>query len=453
MNKLFCNLKVSTIAGIFLMLCSLAGSIFTSSVQAKNLEPPAQEQIEGVIAYIEVDGDIYLLFGNTNERFQLTSDANQYYYNSPKFSPNGRYLAFLKSDPQKGESKFDLNVMDLETRETKRLVENVDDWGNYDWSPDSQSLVFGYSIEVACHDVDQETTFGILQVWLENGEIKELIPPASPNAPFKKPAFSYDGKWISFESYPCFSEGFNVNTRNLSTNETFGFGISEINWSPDQNSLALTRDVWAGGNGGLSITTPDQDQEQLIQEAGELAFGDLHWSPDGSWIAVREHTKTDGMFIITDENETLVWEDYLVLHRSDGSQNLQICSSEEIWGCHFVAWSPDGRQFIYQVITQNNIDWYLYTLATNETTSLPEFGDSDLDWMPISRLPQSFFPTAEPTQQLIAPQPTITPSGTVVPEIPNKLNFQSILPFLCGIGLIFASIILVFVLVIVKRKK
>jgi len=140
-NKQIIKLGFSFLSIFIFMLFSF--SLLNANRFGQEIPPT----FKGVIAYIERDGDIYLHIGNTNQIIQLTFDANEHYYSTPKFSPNGQFLGFLKSDNQKGETTYDLHILDLETKQTKKLVENVDDWGGYDWAPDSKSIAFGYSIK------------------------------------------------------------------------------------------------------------------------------------------------------------------------------------------------------------------------------------------------------------------------------------------------------------------
>jgi Tol biopolymer transport system component len=422
-----------------------------SPVNANRVTQDTPPTFQGVIAYIERDGDIYLQIGETNQIIQLTFDANEHYYSTPRFSPNGQFLGFLKTDNQKGETTYDLHIMDLETRKTIRLAENVDDWGNYDWAPDSKSIAFGYSIEQACHDYELTEPFGIWEVSLETNEMKEIVSPSSPNAPMKKPEYSFNGKFLSFETYPCFSAGFNVGIMDISNGETFMIGSREYDWSPHQNTIISSNDVTGGGNGELSIISPNQSVEDNLLESNKYFIADPHWSPDGKWIALRLHTVSEGMYIYSDE--TTEWEDKLVILDVESSQTQEICTGEEIWGCKFISWSPDGNQFVYQDKNQPQIDWYLYSLDSNQKYYFPEFGESDLDWMSFNLLPQSFLPTPEPTNQevIIEPITEIHPESTQAVEMEETTTNR--IPLILGLGLIVLSIIFAIILFVLKQSK
>jgi len=419
-------------------------------VSANRLEQEKPQIFQGVIAFIERDGDIYLHIGNSNQIIQLTFDADQYFYSTPRFSPNGQFLSFFKTDNLKGETTYDLHIMDLETRKTTRLAENVDDWGNYDWAPNSKSIVFGYSISKACHDYDQTETFGIWEVSLETNEIRELIAPSSPNSPMKKPEYSFDGKYLSFETYPCFSAGFNVGIMDINNEKTFMIGSREIDWSPHQNNIIISNDVFSGGSGGLSTISLDQSVEETLFESNDYFIANPHWSPDGKRIALRFHTVSEGMYINSDE--ITKWEDKLIILDVESGKTQEICTGEEIWGCRFISWSPDGNQFVYQNKNQPQIDWYLYSLDSNEKNYFPEFGESDLDWMSFDQLPQSFLPTPEPSieEVIIEPSPEVRSETTQTVEMEETT--RNLIPLVLGFGLLALSIIFAIILIVLKKQ-
>lgn len=339
----------------------------------EGIENDSPDEIEGVIVFIEIDGDIYLIDGKIDQRIQLTNDANLYKYLSPKFSPNGRYLTFLRSDPEKGESYYDLFLMDLSDKSIKRIVNNIDNWGGYNWAPDSNSIIYGHPLYVACNSPEQKSTLGIWEFQIKSGESKELVSPSSPNAPLMDPVYSFDGTWLKFASYPCFSEGRNNHTINLKTGEKFSFDGS-IDWEPNQNKLGWCE--W-GGNDLLEID-PNMNQNRVLFQAENMTCQNLHWSPDGKWISMRLSTITENIYFI--EGEYSDWVDQLVIAKSDGSQHRIICTSNEINACPFVTWSPTGDQIIYQKMEQDNYEWILYDLRTQNLTTLPDFGTGGMDW-------------------------------------------------------------------------
>lgn len=63
-------------------------------------------------------------------------------YTSPRWSPDGKYIAYLSS--QKGNSQTELFLFELATKEITNLTTDVvRGWNDYhEWSPDSQRVIF-----------------------------------------------------------------------------------------------------------------------------------------------------------------------------------------------------------------------------------------------------------------------------------------------------------------------
>jgi len=377
--------------------CLMAGP--ASPPVAKREQGLAQAGIRGVIAYAEEDGNLYLYIGEINETIQLTSDASNSGYTFPRFSPDGRFLAYLTDNASGG----DLYVMDLETKVSERLARKVGYWGNYDWAPDSKSIIYGFDAEKSCLAYDQESTFGIFQIQLDTQDKTEIIAPHGTIVPLKGPKFSGDGNWISFESYPCFSSGYRFYTMNIATGETYDSGAgAEADWSPSEPMLAIAQSTWGGGEGNLAMNTPDLNQMDLIDASSGMQFGDPNFSPDGYWVALRSYTLTESLYV--SDEEMARWEDNTILLNLQDERQLEICSSREMVGCGFVSWSPDGSQVIFYTNENNNAQWYIYNLENNERVSIPPFGivryesqGGYLDWISYELLPESYRAGHDPT--------------------------------------------------------
>ena len=53
--------------------------------------------------------------------------------------------------------------MDLKSKTSKKLAEDVNSWGELSLAPDSQSIVFAYSLDVVCEAPDRDTAHGIFR--------------------------------------------------------------------------------------------------------------------------------------------------------------------------------------------------------------------------------------------------------------------------------------------------
>jgi TolB protein len=92
------------------------------------------------LAYVSFEGDassIYVQTLRTGERLRVSAHAGV--NGAPAFSPDGRRLAMTLSDP---DGNLDIWVMELASRELRRLTDSPAIDTEADWSADGDSLVF-----------------------------------------------------------------------------------------------------------------------------------------------------------------------------------------------------------------------------------------------------------------------------------------------------------------------
>ncbi len=100
----------------------------------------------------------------------------------PAYSPDGRQLAFVRSEHGKDE----IRILDLENRQTRTVASGL---GQPSWSPDGQRLVFRAG--------EQSESFRVVSVSLSDGKSEQLAETGlwSP-----RPQFSADGRWLYFSA-------------------------------------------------------------------------------------------------------------------------------------------------------------------------------------------------------------------------------------------------------------
>src|SRR5580658_3380871 len=97
------------------------------------------------VAYVVTDIDrtadarkdsIWMVAWDGSQRRRLTGTDSA---NSPRFSPDGRYLSFLSERP--ADSPAQIWVLDLHGGEARQLTHTNGDISSYAWSPDGKRMV------------------------------------------------------------------------------------------------------------------------------------------------------------------------------------------------------------------------------------------------------------------------------------------------------------------------
>ncbi len=130
--------------------------------------------------------DLFIIPLSGGEPKDITID-NQAYDADPKYSPDGRYIAYRKQlIPTYEADRFRLAIYDRQTGTSRILTENFDNWvTNLNWAPDSKSLFF---------TADEKGYSPLYQIELQSSKIKKI---ENVNA-LADINLSPDGSWIVF---------------------------------------------------------------------------------------------------------------------------------------------------------------------------------------------------------------------------------------------------------------
>jgi dipeptidyl aminopeptidase/acylaminoacyl peptidase len=215
----------------------------------------------------------------------------------PRWSPDGRYLAFLSARNNGKTQVWLLNRLGGEAAHLTDAPQGVDD---FEWSPDSTRLV------LILRDPKPED--------LEAAKEKDKDKPAAPAKPKTPPPFVIDRLQFKEDTVGYLDRRrthlyvFDVASKKTTQITSGDFDDSEPAWSPDGKSLAFTSnrsqpdpdrtynsDIWvvAADNTGkgahlTQITTnPGPDRSPV-------------WSPDGKWIAYVTQTDLKAMIYATE---------------------------------------------------------------------------------------------------------------------------------------------------------
>ena len=220
------------------------------------------------------DSDLWMASwdGAQQIRLTFTTDSGE---SVPRWSPDGRYLAFLASRGTEEEKKTGVQVwlLDRTGGEAQKLTDLKGGVSSYAWSPDGKRLV------IVSSDVDPSDEPEKMEGWKK----KAKPPIVIDRYHFKQDREGYLKRLYSHLWL------FDMAAKKTEPLTTGAFEDSSPVWSPDGSRIAF-----------VSLRGPDPDRTEdsniFVIEAATGAqprqittfVGPDHepsWSPDGKWIA------------------------------------------------------------------------------------------------------------------------------------------------------------------------
>jgi len=214
----------------------------------------------------------------------------------PRWSPDGKFLAFLSSRNNGKTQVWLLNRLGGEAAHLTDIPQGVDD---FEWSPDSTRLV------LVLRDPKPED--------LEAAKDKDKDKPAAAPKPKTPPPFVIDRLQFKRDTVGYLDRRrthlyvFDTTSKKATQVTSGDFDDSEPAWSPDGLSLAFTSnrstpdpdrtynsDIWV-------VATSNTDKGVHLTQITTNPGPDRSpaWSPDGKWIAFVSQTDVQAMIYAT----------------------------------------------------------------------------------------------------------------------------------------------------------
>jgi Tol biopolymer transport system component len=367
------------------LLASAVGSLVDGSHASAFGKPkPARN---GLIAY-SYAGDIHVGNPVTGETAPIT--MNPRYEVNPVFSPNGKRIAFIRGDPQTGNSTIVMVRVDgSDARDLLRKGRRHRGFGVLAWTPDGSSVV----AQVDRLPFTYPHGDGELSLFDAAGSGKErvLTPPlplsigahyfstSEPVAPMFRPPVGAE----------IWSDDLRVFDRDLRTARRIGGEVRKrylrldpfwLTWSPDG-----TRFAFRTGRGLFEMSARDGELRRIAD--GDPVF--FQWSPDGSRIAYEYvRAKADRAVIairdLRSGKRRLL--ESTSAHGKDAGARFSTLTYNNVvhhWYYEGWLWAPDGRSLL--VLENHRTRPWVVDIETDTVIKLPWPADSMPSWQRMPR--------------------------------------------------------------------
>ena len=222
------------------------------------------------------DTDVWMVSWDGRQELQLTSTPES--ESMPRWSPDGKYLAFVSS--RQGAKDGQVWLLNRAGGEAVKITDVKGGVADYAWSPDSSRLVLVVN-DPDPRDPDDE----------KDKEKKDATPKTPKPIVVDRYHFKADIRgYLRGERSHLYL--FDVASKKAERLTTGGFDESAPAWSPDGKQIAFIREH---GDGDAFDKAPNTDLFAIDARPGAEArrlttdtaeeTGRVAWSPDGRWIA------------------------------------------------------------------------------------------------------------------------------------------------------------------------
>jgi serine/threonine protein kinase len=309
-----------------------------------------------ILSLIRKDGLASLWLRNvpTNSNAQVQPPADVY-YKGVRFSPDGNYFYFVRSDPGNPNLKF-LYRAPLLGGTPQKLAEDID--SDITFSPDGKKIAF------MRYDNPPGSKDRLIIRLLEGGSETVLSGGAAEGALYQ-PAWSPNGKVIICQVLDFGSGLIRLVAVDVATGQRKAFSSS--------NQRIVDQATWAPDGKGLLVLWREQSTNYTRSQIGYVSY------PEGSYTPVTRDTNSysdlsvdaSGRLLATVQSE-FRWSLQIMPDGAQAAQARQISSAEADTN---LTWTADSRLISDQGNVLNLID-----PATGIKTPLPGLGVSGNPW-------------------------------------------------------------------------
>jgi dipeptidyl aminopeptidase/acylaminoacyl peptidase len=305
---------------------------------------PDNKWVAYSLAVVDTAGDkrvshLWMQSLTTDESIEVTHGPDP--ASLPKWSPDGKYLAFLSSRESKTGSQVWL--LDRRGGEAKKLTDIKGDLNSYSWSPDSKKLV------LLIGDPENKG----------KEEPKTPLPIKIDRYHFKQDIEGY------LEHLQTHLYLFDIGDKKLDTLTRGNTDESSPVWSPDGKTIAFVSNRTAAPekNDNLDIFTIEAKPNGAVRQLTTWKGHDVSpkWSPDGKYIAYLRST-SDADYIMYDQ-------DILCVMDADGKNN-KVLTQQMDRPVSNPEWSKDGKHVSFLVSDDRKNYLAQYSLASNKITTV-----------------------------------------------------------------------------------
>jgi eukaryotic-like serine/threonine-protein kinase len=323
--------------------------------------------------------NIYVQLVGTSTPLRLTNAAAD--DESPTWSPDGRFIAFLRTTPQE-QAYYVVPALGGPERKLAASYQNPLVGGGLSWSPDGKHLAIADRIS-------QDTQATILFISVESGEKRDskIEPPASFVA---SPAFSPDGKYLAFISGPGFlsNDVYVAPTtggkpRALTSVHSTVWGVA---WTPDSRQLVFDSNhqglptLWrvrlpGGDPEAVTVAADDASGPTISLRGNRLAFlrsavdtnlwkAALSPADHGKPVRIVASTREENDPSFSPEGQRIAFASYrsgsaeVYVCSADGSNPIQLTSMKSP-ATGTPRWSPDGKQIAFDSTLEGHSDIFV----------------------------------------------------------------------------------------------